>query len=73
MDLECFLTFGDFAVPKFFLHDKIIDKTQTQKKQQQTNKQTNNIPHTVLEYVSHKSSLKFLHDMLNLKELELLT
>ena len=32
MDLECFLTFGDFAVPKFFLHDKIIDKTQTQKK-----------------------------------------
>ena len=41
MDLECFLTFGDFAVPKFFLHDKIIDKTQTQKKQQQTNKQTN--------------------------------
>ena len=33
MDLECFLTFGDFAVPKFFLHDKIIDKTQTQKKQ----------------------------------------
>ena len=75
MDLECFLTFGDFAVPKFFLHDKIIDKTQTQKKtkNKQTNRQTNNIPHTVLEYVSHKSSLKFLHDMLNLKELELLT
>ena len=40
MDLECFLTFGDFAVPKFFLHDKIIDKTQTQKKKK-TNKQTN--------------------------------
>ena len=42
MDLECFLTFGDFAVPKFFLHDKIIDKTQTQKnkKNKQTNKQT---------------------------------
>ena len=42
MDLECFLTFGDFAVPKFFLHDKIIDKTQTQKKKKkkkQTNKQ----------------------------------
>ena len=38
--IECFLTFGDFAVPKFFLHDKIIDKTQTQKKiKQQTNKQ----------------------------------
>ena len=41
MDLECFLTFGDFAVPKFFLHDKIIDKTQTQKNNnKQTNKQT---------------------------------
>ena len=39
MDLECVLTFGDFTVPKFFLHDKIIDKTQTQKKQT-TNKQT---------------------------------
>ena len=41
MDLECVLTFGDFTVPKFFLHDKIIDKTQTQKNNnKQTNKQT---------------------------------
>ena len=70
--IECFLTFGDFAVPKFFLHDKIIDKTQTQKKNQTTNKQTK-FRTLFWRYLSNKSSLKFLHDMLNLKELEPLT